>query len=114
MSEILFSIINSIEDVNTSITLCLVFTIFDTITGVYKHYKQGDFKSSEVRKGFLNKISWYLAILFGYVIFIVIKNNLLLFTITIACLFSEGSSIVENFRDLGITLDKEEENKDEN
>lgn len=104
METILQDIINSIQDVNVMLTLCVVFTIFDTITGIFKHFKAGDFKSSEVRKGFLNKIPWYLAILFGYVIFIIIKNNILLITTTIACLFSEGSSICENFKELGVTI----------
>lgn len=104
METILQDIINSIQDVNVMLTLCVVFTIFDTITGIFKHFKAGNFKSSEVRKGFLNKIPWYLAILFGYVIFIIIKNNILLVTITIACLFSEGSSICENFKELGVTI----------
>lgn len=104
METILQDIVNSVQDVNIMLTLCVVFTIFDTITGVFKHIKAGDFKSSEVRKGFLNKIPWYLAILFGYIINIIIKNNILLVTVAIACLFSEGSSICENFKELGVTL----------
>lgn len=112
MEQIIHDIISSINDVGTAITLCVVFTVFDTVTGVYKHFKAGDFKSSEVRKGFLNKIPWYLAILFGYIVSIVIKNPILLSTITIACLFSEGTSICENFRDLGVSVktDSEKDN----
>lgn len=112
MESMLISLIEKLTDVNTGITLCLVLTITDTVTGVWKHFVKGDYKSSEVRKGFITKISWYLAILFGFVIYVVLKNNLLMITIITACCFTEASSIVENFKELGIDIQNRKEDKE--
>ena len=111
MEDMLITLIEKITDVNTGITLCLVLTITDTITGIWKHYVRGDFKSSEVRKGFITKISWYLAILFGFSMYVVLKNNLLMITIISACCFTEASSIVENFNELGVDIKNRKEDK---
>lgn len=100
----LMNIITQIKDIQRLITLCVGVTCFDTVTGVVKHILKGDFKSRLMKQGFLGKIAWYLAILFAFFLYIVIKNSMLLYAVCFTCIATELSSLFENFTEMGVTI----------
>lgn len=110
----LIQLLSTVKEIQTLLTACVCITVFDTATGIMKHIRKGDFQSRKLKEGFLNKMVWYVAILFGSCMYYILKNSVLLYTITFTCILTELSSLWENFKDMGVMInEKRRENNDE-
>ena len=84
------------------ITGIMIFT--DIITGYLKAIKLKKINSSVSRDGYIKKIGWVLAIIFGFVIDFVLDISLFLKGTSLICITTEGMSIYENLSEIGVKL----------
>ena len=96
------NIINS--SIRNLIILSIVMIFIDIITGYLKAIKNKRINSSISRDGYIKKIGWVVAIIFGFVIDYILKISLFLKGSTIVCMTTEGMSIYENLSEIGVKL----------
>ena len=94
----------SLKDVQKIFILSGIFISFDIITGYLKAIKKKEINSSISRDGFIKKLGWITAILFGYLIKYMIDVDMFLIISHVVCVATEGISIYENLGELGINL----------
>lgn len=103
MEEFITKILE-INDPKTLFLLCGIFIFTDVLTGYLKALKNKKLNSSISRDGYIKKISWIVAILFGYAIDYLVKVNIFLIGSAIVCITTEAISVYENLSELGIKL----------
>lgn len=80
----------------------MIFT--DILTGYLKAIKLKKVNSSISRDGYIKKIGWIVAVIFGFIMDYVLKISLFLRGTTIVCIATEGMSIYENLSEIGVKL----------
>lgn len=103
MEEFINAII-SLKDTQSIFILCGIFISFDILTGYLKAIKKKEINSSISRDGFIKKLGWITAIIFGYLIKYMIGVDMFLFISAIVCIATEGISIYENLGEIGVKL----------
>lgn len=103
MEEFINAII-SLKDTQSIFILCGIFISFDILTGYLKAIKKKEINSSISRDGFIKKLGWITAIIFGYLIKYMIEVDMFLFISAIVCIATEGISIYENLGEIGVKL----------
>lgn len=103
MEEFINAIMN-LRDVQTIFILSGIFISFDIITGYLKAIKKKEINSSISRDGFIKKLGWITAIIFGYLIKYMVNVDIFLIISHVVCIATEGISIYENLGELGINL----------
>ena len=100
---------NIYESINISgtrnmliISIIMIFT--DIITGYLKAIKNKKINSSISRDGYIKKVGWVVAILFGLILDYFLKITLFLKGTSIICVATEGMSIYENLSEIGVKL----------
>lgn len=88
----------------TLILISLVMIFVDIITGYLKAFKMKTVNSSISRDGYIKKIGWVVAIIFGLIINYLVCINLFLNGTTLVCIATEGMSIYENLNEIGVKL----------
>lgn len=78
--------------------------LFDIMTGYIKAFKNKNFNSSISRDGYLKKLTWVIALIFGLVINYLANTPVFLIGVSITCFFTELLSAYENMGELGIEL----------
>jgi len=94
----------NIKDVENIFIICGIFISFDIITGYLKAIKKKEINSSISRDGFIKKLGWITAILFGYLIKFIIDIDMFLIISGIVCVATEGISVYENLGEIGVNL----------
>ena len=98
----------------------MIFT--DILTGYLKAFKLKKVNSSISRDGYIKKVGWIVAVIFGFIMDYILNISLFLRGTTIVCIATEGMSIYENLSEIGVKLPyskyfeklkKEGENKNE-
>lgn len=84
------------------ISFVMIFT--DILTGYLKAIKNKKINSSISRDGFIKKIGWVIAIVFGFIVDYILKINLFLKGTSLVCITTEGMSIYENLSEIGVKL----------
>lgn len=84
------------------ISIIMIFT--DIITGYLKAIKNKKINSSISRDGYIKKIGWIVAIIFGYFIDFLLNISLFLKGTALICITTEGMSIYENLNEIGVKL----------
>lgn len=84
------------------VSLIMIFT--DIITGYLKAIKNKKINSSISRDGFIKKIGWLIAIIFGFIVDYILNINLFLKGTSFVCISTEGMSIYENLSEIGVKL----------
>ena len=84
------------------ITGIMIFT--DIITGYLKAIKLKKINSSVSRDGYIKKIGWIVAIIFGMFMDFMLNINLFLRGSALVCIATEGMSIYENLNEIGVKL----------
>ena len=102
--EDFISAIYNLKDVQKIFILCGIFISFDIITGYLKAIKKKEINSSISRDGFIKKLGWITAIIFGYLIKYMIGVDMFLIISSVVCIATEGISIYENLGEIGINL----------
>lgn len=102
--EEFINIMVSIKDNKTIFLISGLFITFDIITGYLKAFKLKKVNSSISRDGYIKKIGWIIALIFGYAIRELIGVDLFIYLTGIVCVASEGISIYENLGEIGINL----------
>ena len=100
--EQIIELINQINEPRTLFLLCGLCIFTDVITGYLKAFKSKKLNSSISRDGYIKKVGWLVALLFGYLVDYLVKANLFLIGSVIVCVLTEGGSIYENLEELGI------------
>lgn len=103
MEEFINAIMN-LKDTQSIFILCGIFISFDILTGYLKAIKKKEINSSISRDGFIKKLGWITAIIFGYLIRYMIGVDMFLFISAIVCIATEGISIYENLGEIGVKL----------
>lgn len=103
MEEFINAII-SIKDTQSIFILCGIFISFDILTGYLKAIKKKEVNSSISRDGFIKKLGWITAIIFGYLIKYMVGVDMFLYISSIVCIATEGISIYENLGEIGVNL----------
>lgn len=103
MKEFINAIMN-LRDVQKIFILSGIFISFDIITGYLKAIKKKEINSSISRDGFIKKLGWITAIIFGYLIKYMVDVDIFLIISHVVCIATEGISIYENLGELGIDL----------
>lgn len=94
----------SIKDNKTIFLICGIFISFDILTGYLKAFKLKKVNSSISRDGYIKKIGWIVALIFGYLIRELIGIDLFIILSSIVCIATEGISVYENLGEIGINL----------
>lgn len=84
--------------------LCGIFIFTDVLTGYLKAFKTKKINSSISRDGYLKKVSWLIALIFGFVIDYLVGTQLFLIGTAVVCVITEGISVYENLGELGVSL----------
>ena len=93
-----------ISDAKIIFKLCGLFIFTDILTGYVKAFKNKKVNSSISRDGYVKKIGWIIAILFGFFIKKLVGVEMFLVGSAIICIATEGMSIYENFGEIGLKL----------
>ena len=96
--------LTSITEPRIIFILCGLFVFTDVLTGYVKALKFKKLNSSISRDGYIKKIGWVIAILFGFLIDIFVGVNIFLIGSSIVCIATEGISIYENLGEIGVNL----------
>lgn len=104
MSDIFFEKINNIVLPKTLLIITGIFIVTDILTGYLKAIKNKKISSSVSRDGYIKKIGYLVALLFGFLIDIVLNLNFFLKGTSIICITTEGMSIFENLSEIGVKL----------
>ena len=92
---------------NTPRTLLIISGIMifiDIITGYLKAFKLKKVNSSISRDGYIKKVGWAVAIIFGFTLDFILDIDLFLKGTAIVCITTEGMSIYENLSEVGVKL----------
>ena len=84
------------------IGVIMIFT--DILTGYLKAIKLKKINSSISRDGYIKKVGWVVAVLFGFILDYILQISLFLRGTTIVCIATEGMSIYENLAEIGVKL----------
>ena len=84
------------------ITGIMIFT--DIITGYLKAIKLKKVNSSISRDGYIKKVGWIVALIFGLLLYFLLNISLFLNGTAIICITTEGMSIYENLSEIGVKL----------
>ena len=95
-------IINNTPKAILIIAGVMIFT--DIITGYLKAIKFKKINSSISRDGYIKKVGWVVAIIFGLFFDYFFNINLFLNGTVIICIATEGMSIYENLSEIGVKL----------
>lgn len=95
---------NEINEPKTLIFLCGLFIFTDILTGYLKAFKFKQVNSSISRDGYVKKISWIVAILLGFAIDYLVKENIFLIGSAVVCIGTEAISVYENLSEMGVKL----------
>lgn len=95
-------IINNTPRTLLIISIYMIFT--DIVTGYLKAIKLKKLNSSISRDGYIKKIGWIVAIIFGFILNILLEINIFIYGTTIVCISTEGMSIFENLSEIGVKL----------
>lgn len=98
------NILLSIKDNKTIFLICGIFITFDIITGYLKAFKLKKVNSSISRDGYIKKIGWIVALVFGYLIKMLVGVDIFILLSSIVCVSTEGISVYENLGEIGINL----------
>ena len=77
----------------------MIFT--DILTGYLKAKKVN---SSISRDGYIKKVGWIVAVIFGFMMDYILEISIFLKGTTIVCIATEGMSIYENLSEIGVKL----------
>jgi len=89
---------------NMLILIAIYMIFIDIITGYLKAAKLKKINSSISRDGYIKKIGWIVAIIFGYVLDMLLQINTFLYGTIIILIATEGMSIYENLSEIGVKL----------
>lgn len=98
------SILLSIKDNKTIFLICGIFITFDIITGYLKAFKLKKVNSSISRDGYIKKIGWIVALVFGYLIKLLVGVDIFIILSSVVCISTEGISVYENLGEIGVNL----------
>ena len=84
------------------ISIVMIFT--DIITGYLKAIKNKKINSSISRDGYIKKVGWIVACVFGLFIDYILNISVFLRGTSIVCIMTEGMSIYENLNEIGVKL----------
>ena len=93
-----------IKDNKTIFLISGIFITFDIITGYLKAFKLKKVNSSISRDGYIKKIGWIIALIFGYLIRELISVDIFIILSFVVCIATEGISVYENLGEIGINL----------
>lgn len=93
-----------IKDNKTIFLISGIFISFDIITGYLKAFKLKKVNSSISRDGYIKKIGWIIALIFGYLIRELINVDIFIILSFVVCIATEGISVYENLGEIGINL----------
>lgn len=96
--------LTSITEPRIIFILCGLFVFTDVLTGYVKALKFKKLNSSISRDGYIKKIGWVIAILFGFLIDIFVGENIFLVGSAVVCITTEGISVYENLSEIGVKL----------
>ena len=80
----------------------MIFT--DILTGYLKAIKLKKVNSSISRDGYIKKIGWIVAVIFGFIMDYILQISIFLKGTIIVCIATEGMSIYENLSEIGVKL----------
>lgn len=84
------------------VSLIMIFT--DIITGYLKAIKNKKINSSISRDGYIKKVGWIIAIIFGFIMDYILNISLFLKGTVFVSIATEGMSIYENLSEIGVKL----------
>lgn len=102
MEEQLIQALASADKPTTLFLLATAFIVADIITGLLKALKYRKGNSSISRDGFIKKGAWYVLLLLGWCIELLVNTNAFLYLTTTMIIVTEGMSLCENLGELGI------------
>lgn len=105
MEEIIEIIEKAIIEPKTAIMLSIVMVAFDIITGWLKAKKQKKINSSISRDGFFKKLGWFIGLVLGLILYLILNTNLLVILVASTCVITEFISLIENLSDLGCKIE---------
>ena len=101
--NIFYESINN-ENIRNLITISLIMIFTDVIVGYLKAIKNKKINSSISRDGYIKKIGWVIAIIFGFILDYLLSISLFLKGTSLICITTEGMSIYENLNEIGVKL----------
>lgn len=97
-------IITNITNLKTIFLVCILFIIADIATGYLKALKLRKLNSSVSRDGYIKKVGWFLALLTGLIIEMLINTKVILISSATMCIITEGISFYENLAEIGVNV----------
>lgn len=102
MDNNIYEIIDSTPRTLIIISCIMIFT--DILTGYLKAIKLKKINSSISRDGYIKKIGWVVAIIFGFTLDYILNISLFLKGTAVITIMTEGMSIYENLGEIGVKL----------
>lgn len=104
MNDIFYEKLANIDMPKTLLILTGIMIFTDIITGYLKAIKNKKISSSVSRDGYIKKVGYLVALLFGFVVDLILGLNIFLKGTALVAITTEGISIYENLGEIGVKL----------
>lgn len=104
MNDIFYDKLTSINMPKTLLIITGIMIFTDIITGYLKAIKFKKISSSVSRDGYIKKVGYLVALLFGLAMDFILDINIFLKGTALVAIATEGISIYENLSEIGVKL----------